>query len=171
MTETTTKKCDDVCSCTCVCVCSSRESSQCVLASTNVFKFESVLTVGHHAYVACFFYDAKEKKKRDAKQQQQEEHHRWLLSIIDAMNSLLLTRASIHRSIPPPSLIPEQHRPPPPLTPDSLPQKPPFLSLTEAELDGIRHTELNTMVLVEHGVSYICLRRTIQPVIFVPRSQ
>lgn len=60
--DSNNKKCDDVCSCTCVCVCSSRESSLCVLASTNVFKFESVLTVGHHAYVACFFYDAKEKK-------------------------------------------------------------------------------------------------------------
>lgn len=75
-----------------------------------------------------------------------------------------------HSPPPPGPLFPDTIVPVPPFTPKTFP-KSRFLSLTEAELDGIRHTELNNMVLVEHGVSYICLRRTIQPVIFVPRSQ
>lgn len=60
------KKCDDVCSCTYVCV--RRVKVLYVLASTNVFKFKSVLTVGHHAYTWPVFCTM-----RKGQQQQQQQ--------------------------------------------------------------------------------------------------
>lgn len=114
-------------------------------------------------------------KKKSGKLSKQE-HRRWLLSMITFIISLLLTRASTRGSIPPPPSFPSDF----PysrtaLSPYHLSSlkafpKPRFLFLTEAELDGIRHTELNTMVLVEHSVSYICLRRNNRIYLYRARS-